>query len=392
MSVYLCLLIPFFNIAVLFFFFRSKTIWWEFIIPIVGSFIFIFVAKYVAVQALVSDTQFLGGYAKEVRYYEPWNEKVHCRHAKYCSKYSCSGSGKNRSCGMKSYQCGWQHMYDVDYHPEYWSVVTTFGENTISKTRHDEILRKKFKVSPTFQDLHRNYHTINGNMYFGRWDGKDETLEPVVIDESYENRPKASRSVYRFQELDSFDIKEYHPFNYPAIDSYQHQVALLGYNDPVAERKLQILNSRLGIKKHVKVFVVVFKNKTMDAGRIQERYWEGSNKNEYIITVGINDQNKVIWAYDFSWTEVAETKVDTENFIQNQEVLDLPSIVDFVYGELEAKWIPRDFHEFDVLTIQPSMTAIIIILFLTLALNGGMSYWIITNEFDDENPKGDYRY
>lgn len=379
MSIYLLLLIPVLNVLVLYFFFKHKILWWEFLIPVVGSVIFIFAAKYIAIESLVSDTQYLGGYVKEVRYYEDWNEYIH----KMCTR--CSGTGKTRTC--VPYDCSY-----VSYHPEYWTAETTLGTYNINKSKYSELLSHRFKTNPIFKDMQRHYHTDDGDMYYGLWDGKDGTLEPVVAENRYENRPKASQSVYRFQALDSIDIKTYHPFEYPPLTSPYYQTAILGFDDPIAERKLQILNSRLGGSKHVKVFILVFRNQPIEAGHIQERYWEGSNKNEFVVTIGLDNENNVQWVYDFSWTEVAETKVETREFILAQKKIDLSSAIDFINVEIQDKWIPRNFHEFDVLTIQPSITAIIIIFIFTIGLNAGISWWVINNDFDEENPTGDSYY
>lgn len=372
MAIYLCLLIPVFTLLVLFFFFRHKTQWWEFIIPVVVSVIFILVGKYMAIKSLTDDTQYLGGYTTQVRYYEAWNEYIHrtCSRSYKCGKSTCH----------TYYDCSY-----VKYHPEYWTAETTLGTFTISKKRYNEILHNKFHINqPTFHDMERYYHTQDGDMYYGSWDDRDENLVPVATSETYENKPKASHSVYHFQELDSIDIRTYKPFDYPSIDDNNQQNCLLGIHDRIAEHKLQVLNARLGKSKHVRVFIVVFKNQPVEAGHVQERYWEGSNKNEFVITIGINDKNEVIWVYDFSWTEVQEAKVETREFLLAQRDLNLSAVVDFTYKEIEQRWVPRNFHEFDILTIQPSMTAIMWIMCLTILLNVGMAVWIILNEFEDE--------
>lgn len=368
----------------MFFFFKHKTVWWEFTVPIGASIIFILIAKAISINSLTSDEEWLGGYVTEVRYYQAWNEKVSCRHPKMCSRYSCSGSGKSRRCGTHTYQCGWKHAYDVDYHPEHWTAETTLKQFDISKSRFNELVRK-FGTPQIFVDLHRNYHTIDGDMYTAKWGGEDLKLEPVTVSESYENRPKGSRSVFHFQEVDSFDIKTYKPFDYPKIYNDFHQIGILGYHDPVAEQKLQVLNAKLGRPKQVRVFILVFKDIPFDAGRIQERYWEGSNKNEFIITVGIDKNDKVLWSYDFSWTEVEETKVETREFILQQDKLDLSAIVDFTYKEINDKWVRNDFKKFDYLTIEPTMTQVFVIFVLTLLINVGLSFWIVLNDIDDES-------
>jgi hypothetical protein len=386
MNVYLCLLIPLITIIVLFVMFKHKTVWWEFLIPVAATLLFILISKQIAISSLTDDTQYLGGYVKEVRYYEPWNERVSCRHPKYCTRYkSCCTRTKNGCTGcLDRYQCGWQHLYDVDYHPASWTMETNLGTIYISEQRYKEILTKNFKVNPIFHELNRHSHTIDGDMYSGTWNGTDETIVPITIEDHYENRPQASHSIYHFNEVDTFDIREYGLYKYPTINDHNYQKTLLGINDPIAERKLAVLNARLGELKHVRVFILVFNDKSVDAGHLQERYWQGGNKNEFVICVGLSEDKEVKWVYDFSWTEVEETKIETREFMLANESFDLNSLIDFTEQEINSKWIMRDFHKFDMLTIDPSMTAVFWIFFLTIVLNIGLAWWIVKNDLEDE--------
>lgn len=391
MAIYLCLLIPFITLIVLLVFFKHKTLWWEFLIPVGASLIFIFAGKQIAISSMTDDVQYLGGYTQEVRYYEDWNEKVHCRHPKYCKRYkSCCSRTKKGGCSgcWETYQCGWKHAYDVDYHPPYWTQETNLGTITINEGRYSDILKKSFKTEAKFHDMNRNYHTNDGDMYYGTWNNADSTLVPVAMEDHYENRPQASHSIYHFTEVDSFDIKQYKLFDYPAIDGHYYQRTLLGIKDPVAERKLAILNARLGAPKHVRVFVLVYVDQPLEAGHLQERYWQGSNKNEFVICVGINKSKEVKWVYNFSWTEVEKTKIETRDFMLAQSTLDLNALIDFTEKEINSKWVMRNFHEFDILSIEPSMTAVIWIFILTILVNVGVSWWVIANEYDDDAPSG----
>jgi hypothetical protein len=375
--VYLCFLIPICNIILLAVFYKKFVIWWELIVPIVISVIFILIAKAICISSLTDDVEWLGGYVTEVRYYEDWNERVSCRHPIYC--ISCSGSGKNRSC--HNYVCGHHHPYDVDYHPEYWTAETTLGSYSITKDKYNKLVNQ-FRVTPQFVELNRDYHTDDGDMYKGVWQGEDETLEAVTKSESYENRPKAAVNVYHFEPVDTFDINQYKLLKYTEIYNQWYQDLILGYSDLKAEKKLQILNARLGRNKQIRVFFCIFKNQPREAGQLQEQYWEGSNKNEFIVCIGIDDLNNIQWAYDFSWSEKEDMKVDIRTYIESQDKLNLSDIVDHTYNEIQTKWVRKDFKDFDYLTIEPTLKQVIWILILTLVINVGIAFWVVLNEID----------
>ncbi len=378
MVIYLAFIFPLLLSAVLYVFFKRKTKYWEVIIPFVATVLFIVIAKWISISSLTSDTEYLGGYVTEARYYEAWDEEVDCRHPIYCE--SCSGTGKDRSC--YKYVCGHHHMYDVDYHSEYWRVQTSLGGYNISEAKYNALVRK-FKMEPIFHDMHRDYHSIDGDMYYVTWDNTDEKLEPVVDTHSYENRPRVSHSLYRYQEVDSFDIKTYKPFNYPKIYNIYHQQVILGAKNDAAEHALQVVNSRLGGTKQVRVYVMVYKSNDRECGIIQERYWEGGNKNELNVCIGVDDNLNIRWAHIFSWTEQEEVKVNIRTHIEESKRLNLVDYVSFIDKEVKLNWKRKHFKEFDYLTIEPTMSQVVWILILSFLINVGLGVWIVMNEFED---------
>lgn len=377
--VYLCFLVPVVTVIILLVFYRIRVVWWELMIPVAASILFILIAKAICIHSLTADTEYLGGYVTDVRYYEDWNEYIH----RTCT--SCSGSGKTRTC--HTYDCSY-----VDYHPEYWTAETTLGSYTITEARYNELVRQ-FKATPNFVELHRKYHTNDGDMYRADWAGEDATLEPVTTTHGYENRPKACVNVYHFEPVDTADIREYGLYSYPGIYKQWRQDQILGYRDQKAEKKLQLLNAKLGRNKQIRVYFCVFKNKPRDAGHLQEQLWEGSNKNEFIVCIGINDQQEVQWVYDFSWTEKEDMKVDIRSLIESQKKLDLSAAIDFTYQEIQTKWVRRNFKEFDYLTIEPTMKQVVWIFILTAFVNLGLGIWVVKNDIEsnvntnDRNPK-----
>jgi len=275
------------------------------------------------------------------------------------------------------------HPYDVDYHPEHWEAITTLSDYGISKTRYNELVAQ-FGTGKQFVDMNRHYHSIDGDMYSTKWDNKDETLEPVAESESYENRPKASHSIFHFQELDSMEIKQYKPFDYPPVVRQFHQEVLLGYNDNSAAQRLQVLNSRMGASKQVRVYLLVFTDQPREAGLVQERYWQGGNMNEIVVCVGIDHDKNIMWGHTFSWTEKTEVKVKIKHRIEDEQKLDLNQIIDMIDDEVKFEWKRKDFHDFDYLNIEPTITQIIIIYVLTLIINVGLAYWVVNNDIDDD--------
>lgn len=394
MLVYFALAIPVLTAIALLLFFKHKTQWWEIGVPMIATVIMVLIAKAICVNSLTNDTEWLGGYVTEVQYYEEWDEEVPCRHEIPCSHpdYCKDSNGKEYQCGYKHFNDGYRHAYDVDDHPEYWEAETTLGDYGISKERYNQLV-KKFGTGKQFVDMHRDYHSIDGDMYSTKWGHTDETLEPVAKSHTYENRPAASQNVLHFQEVDSSELKLYKPFDYPEINNQFHQDVLLGYQDINAHQKLQAITSRLGKSKQIRIFVLVFKNQPRDAGFVQERYWQGGNKNELVICIGTDNSNQVKWGHVFSWSEETGVMVKIKREIEEQEQLDLMKLFSFVENEVNFEWKRRQFKEFDYINIEPSINQTITIWILTILLCGGISFWIIANEFEvDKKGRSVSRY
>jgi hypothetical protein len=254
-------------------------------------------------------------------------------------------------------------------------------------------LVKKFG-NEKFVDLGRNYHSYDGDKYVSEWPGTDETIETTVTSHSYENRVQASSDVFNFPEVDTSDIRVHGLYGYPKIHSNYKQDNLLGNTPNWAQYnfQLEVLNGKLGKKKQLKTFVLLFKNKTRDAGFKQEALWKGGNKNEYVLCIGVDDNYQVDWVYPFSWSEAQITKVNIRTYVEQQDTLDLGKTIDYMYTELDENFVRKQFADFDYLTIDPTDTQLLWTYIFSLLVTIGLSVYFVLNEFDDESPDGIKRY
>jgi len=380
MIIYLALLIPIITAIVLYVKFHHETVWWEFMIPITTSLIFIIIMKLGIETVQVSSNEYWGAIISKVEYYEPWNEYIH---------RTCT-----RSCGKDcttTYDCSY-----VEHHGPKWNIVTNIGE-TISISKHEYNRLLKHFGNRTFVDMHRHYHTQDGDMYRTVWDGNQSKIVPTTSEYTYENRVKAAdHSVFHYGEVLPDDKIRYGLFDYPPIYEAYKQQAILGDSSSVslqADSLLRIYNGILGYKKEVKIFLLIYKNQPLDAGSYQEWLWCGGNMNEFIVTVGIDDDNKIKWCKVISWTPNEMLKTAVRSDIVAMDSLNTLVVADYIGKEVEKGFIRKDFHEFDYLTVDPPIWAVALTIVLTIMLNVGISYWIINNEFNDRinNWKKKYR-
>lgn len=378
MFIYLLILIPIIFTIIAFLKFKHEVVWWEYLLNFAVAFICIFAAKAIIEHAQVTDTEYLGGWTTEVRHYEDWNEYIH----RTCTKTVSCGKDCSRTV---YYDCSY-----VDYHPQFWELRNSNGSKIrISQLQYNKLVTK-FGTGKQFVDLRRNYHNNDGDMYNTKWSGTDATLEPTITEHSYENRVRVSSSTFAMQEPPEEIFEEYNLFHYPKVVNNYQQKAILGYDDPKAERLVQLLNAKLGRSKEFRTYIMIFKGHGREAGMYQEEQWQGSNKNELNITIGLDENDNVKWCHIFSWTDERKIVVDVKDFIEEQEKLDLSAIVNFLYGEVEKDWVRKDFDDFTYLSVEPETHHIIIAFIITLIINGLVSWYVIANDVT-EGGRNSYR-
>lgn len=369
MIVYFSLIIPLILCIVLFLKFRDKIKWWGFLLPGLVSGLFIFGAKALTEHYRVTSEEYWGSLVKYVEYYEDWDEWI----TETCTR-SCCCDSKGQNCGTETYDCS-----HSEYHPPIWVITTTLGEQIRITQEEYWKLQEKFGNN-NFENLNRDFYTKNGNKYYSAWNGKPETSVAVTSIHTYENRVKASEhSSFHFESVWNSEIKLYDLKEYPEIQSGYSQPCILGDSSPdakQAESKFAFINGSLGPKKQVKVFVLVFQNQPVSAAYYQERYWQGGNKNEFIICVGIEKERKVKWSKVISWTKSENLKTQVKDFIQSQDVLNLSSIADYIYSRIEKDFVRRQFKEFSYLTVEPSLGVLISVFVLTIGVNVGLFYFL----------------
>ena len=360
------------------YFFKHRVLWWEAVIPMGVVVVFIALYRFGVETTLTYDTEYWGGTVEKVEYYEDWNEYIH----RTC--YRTVSCGKNCT-RTESYDCSY-----VQYHSAYYKITDNNGFTArISKSKY-ESLAVQFKQQPQFVDLHRHYYTNDGDKYQFFWQGEKETFEPMVTDHSYENRVQASHSVYNYPEVTEEEQKKYQLHEYPEISKNKLPAILTHHlkNLPKAEKEFTWLNSSLGKKKQLRVWVCLFKNQPKLAGQMQERLWKGGNKNEFVICIGVDEEERVNWCHNFSWSEAQEPKITIRDFVMEQDTLNLVEVGKFAYKELDEKFKRKHFSEFSYLDVEPTPTSILWCHIISFLISIGISLWSLNNEVDANSNAG----
>jgi hypothetical protein len=366
MLIYLCLIIPIIAIIFLAVKFQKSMVWWEYLIVLGIPTIAIVGAKYASVASQTMTPEIWNTYLTKATYYEPWNEYIH----KTCCSTCTDSKGH-------SYECNCHDCSYVQYHPAYWEAKDNLGHTTRISSDYYANLCNLWN-NRSFEDKHRHYHSIDGDAYNTVKDTIFDHIVPRTSTHTYENRVKCSKSVFNFAEVDSEDVVAYKLFKYPHNVEFNYN-PILGFYDPKASLKLQRYNAQIGSWKQVHMLILVFKDQSVKAAIMQEGYWKGGNKNEFILCIGIRD-TAITWAKVISWTEVDELKIRVEKEVQGMP-FNLTGIVDYMAGQVKLKFQRKHFREFSYISVEPTMTAIWVTLVITILITVGLSIYTVKNRF-----------
>ena len=340
-------------------FVAKKVVWWEYLLLIGGSVLLAFLLKQGIVAIKTGDTEYWSGYITQTTYYEPWNEEVEV------TKTRTNSDGKEET----------YTETETRYHSAEYTYQTNLRkwEYSCSRKFH-EALKRQFQVRPVFRDMHRDYDTQDGDAYDYFWDGTDRTMRTITETHHYKNPMKGSRSIFKLSREDST------LFDYPEIQG-QEQRVVLG-NSKYPSRPLQLLNSKLGKEYQIHVFVLLFYNAGPEIAERQKEYWEGGNKNELVVCLGMKNDS-VQWCSPFSWCDspVVESKIKSW-FLDNPR-LSIESFSTYLGPMIKKEWKRKEFKDFDYIRTELGGWDYVIILVLILIYLGLISAWILRNEFEN---------
>jgi len=376
------ILLPIVFIGVFYRLYPHKIAWWEITIPVIPSFIIIPLFLFLGEMSQTKDYERLGGICLKVERIEEWNEEVPCSHPIYQEVQT--GTDSNGNPTYASVYVGDEHLYDVEHHPEQRLAYGSNGERKGLTTNQYNWAANRFG-NQLFVDMHRDYHSIDGDKYEATWNHKDKTFIPIFTTGSYKNKILPNDGLFEFKSLQPNEIKRVHEWT--KITNVFNDPVILGYNDNKADSILQKFNATQGEKLQIRLWVLLYENEGREVAYLQQSHWKGFNKNEFVVCIGKDKNNKVLWNENFCWSPDGyagnhELKIKIRDFIENQDQLDLLSISEFIVKTVPEKWKRKPFQEFEYLTIPVPTWAIITTYLVTILTSCTTGYFIINNEYN----------
>jgi hypothetical protein len=310
-----------------------------------------------------------------IHYYQAWDEEVSCRHPKYKTVIRRDSKGNTYT---EQVFDGYKHLYDVDYHPEHWVAHDEYNnDHEISRQDYQE-WKRKWK-NEVFVDMHRSYHSIDGDMFECDWPRTFDMIYPWSHVDSYQNKVRVSKSVFNFEPV-SKEIEE--KYQRPA-DNGDYSV-IHGYNVSIPNTyqwKFRLLNANLGPNYKVHNIVLIFDASKYQQSEIQtvRNAWKGPNKNELVTCIGIDGSQKVIWCQVFSWMDDTTIHSLIRQDVLSMSKLDYDRLLSSLDVHIRTKWHKKSFKDFDYISINLP-TGFKVADFILCAITCIVSYFVIDSK------------
>jgi hypothetical protein len=302
--------------------------------------------------------------AQEVRFYERWNERVSCSHPTMRTRTVTRTDSKGKTyTTTEQYQDGWDHPYDVDDHPEYRTALTEYGgEERISHSTYEKWATiftggKKIK-----KDMHRDYHTIDGDMYYSTWNGEFEKMFPLHSIHTYKNKVRVSDSIFKYAEPSEELVAKY-----PRPADQRNTNPIIGPGvDSMDQLLLRRLNAKYGSSRQIHNIVYLTKESRYAVDEILSA-WQGVNKNELVTFIGIDDDMNVKWCDVQSWMDNTEMHSAVSGDVVSMGKFTSRGIFEILEEHI-GLWERKQFADFEYLKVPISAVWFIVNLFLSIAI------------------------
>jgi len=352
--------------------FRKQTTPLEYLLILVPSILLFLFIKLLVVSIETSDVEYRGQYITKVKHYDSWDEWIH----RTCHR--------SRRVGKRTIRTSYDCSYRLD-HPERWVMVTNTGNEIYIDESEFNSLKNKWGTPMKFIDMNRHYYRKDGDAQSYNWNCKRLDSRTVTVEKSYQNKIKASHSIFKFEDIDEEKANKLGLFEYPDLTEDGDQEPILGYRAlPESVKKLKFINGYYGKDFQLRTYLVVFKNKPYSISEKQRSYWEGGNKNEMVICVGIDTlTQKVQWTNSFSWMDnpILELKIEDYFNSRNDRPININKFVDWYEVNGINLWKRKEFEDFEYLNITLTPKQYSIILLLILIYNIGISIYVVNNEY-----------
>lgn len=273
------------------------------------------------------------------------------------------GSGKNAKTVTEHY---------TEKHGPYWTLKNDRGDETnISESEYN-----RWKSIWGFETKIGEHHgsaaflgtKIDGQIFQCEWNGAFDKIMPLSEIHSYLNKVRASKySVLKYKEV-SEKIKENYPR--PADCGKFDGIFNYGANVSITEDDMLLMrrtNAFLGSRYQIHPIYMLF-DSTVGMSIVDDiiAAWEGPNKNELVVFVGVEkDSKKMSWIKVESWMDDTTINGCITDLLLNKPFV-ARTLSNALRETVPTKWHRKKFADFDYLELEISFWCICLAVLLEI--------------------------
>ena len=320
----------------------------------------------ISFQSQTGDFEVWSGSITKARQFSEWKE--YYEEAIY--KTVTRGTGKDKRTERVFSHWSPRTRWHGAYWEAYSDIGTTHGINKEDFERFCNTFNSRYKVEGDRRTMEHASRMVSGDPYDYISDNTTKSVVPIHVSRPFTNRIKASPSVFSFA-----SVPQGTPvFDYPEVSDEWNSGRLLGEaRKTVSMSKWDQMNAVLGPLYRVNILLVGFNSADSMLGEWQKAKWVGGKKNDLILCYGKG------WARVYSWSQSDICKKSLESLLLAGPIDDtLPDRVSDVIKR--ERFVRRDWHDFDYLSVEPSGTHWIVFLIILAITQTGLYFYFHVNE------------
>lgn len=323
-------------------------------------------------RSLTSYEEFLGSRVSSIHYEAPWTEIV----VRYETK--TDGKGRTQTVRRVSYV----------YHPERFYFYSTLGTIYSTGVSFFEEIKDLWGVEAR-RDRWRGAHILGGvrtghHYNFNDLDnGRLSDIRywiPVTESHHYKNKIRCSNSIFKFEKISKERAEELGLIDYPKIIRYDAPAVISkDFEIPTqADFMFRRFNAGIAPDSQMRLYILLFDwQKGIGISELQRAYWQGGNKNEFVVCIGIDTNGMVHWARAFSWADEQYLEVEVARWLMNRKTLDWETLYQWLENNV-SRWKRKEFKDFDYIHVSLPLKHFIWILFFCILENALLLYLFIS--------------
>lgn len=264
------------------------------------------------------------------------------------------------------------------YHPEKFYFKTTRGSTIDTDKDFFRYVISRWKVSP--ERLWWSGESIKGGKRYGWKASRPGNTYPVIDDtrwvsvtekHSYCNKIKNSHSIFKYRKIKRKEAKELGLYSYPNVVKHDAPCILTDSFkvDPQIQEKFRRFNGHWGATFQMRLYILIFEAaKGVSMAELQKTYWQGGNKNEFVVCLGVSDEGTVIWSRVFSWADNQELELETSSWFLQNPRLDL-NVFHHWFVHKAAEWKRKEFSDFKYILVPLPLWQTVLIYTLSIFEN-----------------------